>query len=63
MNGTGAEWQRFCLKMMWKMDKCMGLLKNYVRVAAKYDPLLIGEVKEVQLTDINEMGLMGVEEA
>lgn len=40
-----------------------GFTQNYVRVTAKYDPLLINELKNVQLTGINEKGLMEVEEA
>ncbi|NVK83575.1 MAG: tRNA (N(6)-L-threonylcarbamoyladenosine(37)-C(2))-methylthiotransferase MtaB, partial [Cytophagia bacterium] len=36
--------------------------ENYVRVAAKYDPLLINELKTVQLTQINEKGVVEVEE-
>jgi threonylcarbamoyladenosine tRNA methylthiotransferase MtaB len=40
-----------------------GFTQNYVRVVAKYDPLLINELKEVKLVQINEKGLMEVEEA
>ena len=40
-----------------------GFTENYVRVAAKYDPLLINELKTVQLTKINEKGFVEVEEA
>lgn len=40
-----------------------GFTENYVRVTAKYDPLLINELKTVLLTRINENGLMEVEEA
>lgn len=43
--------------------KMHGFTQNYVRVVAKYDPLLINELKEVKLTQINEKGLMEVEEA
>jgi threonylcarbamoyladenosine tRNA methylthiotransferase MtaB len=39
-----------------------GFTENYVRVTAKYDPLLINELKTVQLTGINAKGLMEVEE-
>ena len=39
-----------------------GFTENYVRVTAQYDPLLINELKTVQLTGINEKGLMEVEE-
>ena len=40
-----------------------GFTENYVRITAKYDPLLINELKTLQLTGINEKGLMEVEEA
>jgi threonylcarbamoyladenosine tRNA methylthiotransferase MtaB len=40
-----------------------GFTGNYIRVAAKYDPLLINELKKVVLTDINEKGHAEVEEA
>ncbi|MDF9797207.1 threonylcarbamoyladenosine tRNA methylthiotransferase MtaB [Catalinimonas alkaloidigena] len=40
-----------------------GFTENYVRVTAKYDPLLINELKPVKLTKLNEDGLMEVEEA
>ncbi|GGZ26908.1 tRNA (N(6)-L-threonylcarbamoyladenosine(37)-C(2))-methylthiotransferase MtaB [Echinicola pacifica] len=33
-----------------------GFTENYIRVAAKYDPLLINEVKKVTLWEINERG-------
>jgi len=39
-----------------------GFTENYVRVAAKYDPLLIGELKTVQMTHINDNGYMEVTE-
>ena len=39
-----------------------GFTENYVRVVAKYDPLLVNELKQVQLTTINEDGLVEVEE-
>lgn len=39
-----------------------GFTENYVRVTAKYDPLLINELKSVKLTQINDTGLMEVEE-
>lgn len=39
-----------------------GFTENYVRVTAKYDPLLINELKPVKLTKINDAGLMEVEE-
>jgi len=39
-----------------------GFTENYVRVAAKFDPLLINEIKKVKLTAINSDGLVEVEE-
>ena len=30
-----------------------GYTKNYIRVTAKYDPLLVNELKEVRLIQIN----------
>ncbi|MBX0332070.1 tRNA (N(6)-L-threonylcarbamoyladenosine(37)-C(2))-methylthiotransferase MtaB [Pontibacter sp. HSC-14F20] len=39
-----------------------GWTENYVRVAAKYDPVLVNETKQVRLTSINEQGLMEAEE-
>lgn len=39
-----------------------GFTRNYVRVAAKYDPLLINEVKPVKLVTVNEAGLMEIAE-
>lgn len=39
-----------------------GFTENYVRVSAKYDPLLINEVKPLQLTGLNANGLMEVAE-
>ena len=39
-----------------------GFTENYVRVTAKYDPVLVNELKPVQMTRINEQGLMLVEE-
>ena len=38
-----------------------GFTENYVRVAAKYDPMLINELKTVELKSINERGLVEVE--
>jgi threonylcarbamoyladenosine tRNA methylthiotransferase MtaB len=42
--------------------KMEGFSENYVRVVAKYDPLLINELKDVKLTSINTEGLVEVEE-
>ena len=39
-----------------------GFTENYIRVAAKYDPILINELKKVRLTAINEQGLVEVED-
>lgn len=39
-----------------------GFTDNYVRVVAKYDPMLVGELKEVKLTGVNADGVMEVEE-
>ncbi|MFP4090348.1 MAG: tRNA (N(6)-L-threonylcarbamoyladenosine(37)-C(2))-methylthiotransferase MtaB [Cyclobacteriaceae bacterium] len=39
-----------------------GFTENYVRVTAKYDPLLINELKKVKLSHINATGLVEVEE-
>jgi threonylcarbamoyladenosine tRNA methylthiotransferase MtaB len=39
-----------------------GFTPNYVRVTAKYDPLLINELKTLQLISINEKGTVEVME-
>lgn len=39
-----------------------GFTENYVRVTAKYDPLLINELKRLQLTELNAEGHMEVRE-
>ncbi|HAA17278.1 MAG TPA: tRNA (N(6)-L-threonylcarbamoyladenosine(37)-C(2))-methylthiotransferase MtaB [Cytophagales bacterium] len=39
-----------------------GFTRNYVRVAAKYDPILVNETKPVLLTEVNAQGLMEVTE-
>lgn len=39
-----------------------GFTENYVRVAAKYDPILINELKRVKLTSISEKGPVLVDE-
>ncbi len=39
-----------------------GFTENYVRVSAKYDPMLINELKVVELKSINENGLVEVNE-
>lgn len=38
-----------------------GYTENYVRVATKYDPLLINEIKKLRLTSINANGYVEVE--
>ena len=35
-----------------------GFTENYIRVAAKYDPLLVNEIKTIKLVSINEKGLV-----
>jgi threonylcarbamoyladenosine tRNA methylthiotransferase MtaB len=40
----------------------LGFTENYVRVAVKYDPLLVNETKKVQYTHLNANGHMEVEE-
>ena len=39
-----------------------GWTENYVRVVAKYDPVLVNEAKHVRLTQLNAAGLMEAEE-
>ena len=40
-----------------------GFTENYVRVSARYDPLLINETKRVMLKSIDPNGVVEVEEA
>jgi len=40
----------------------LGFTENYVRVAVKYDPLLINETKKIQFDHLNDTGLMEVTE-
>ena len=40
-----------------------GFTENYVRVVAKYDPLLVNELKHVELVEINPNGTVDVREA
>jgi threonylcarbamoyladenosine tRNA methylthiotransferase MtaB len=42
--------------------KMEGFTENYIRVVAKYDPLLINELKALRLHRLNAEGLMEVEE-
>ncbi len=40
-----------------------GFTENYIRVAVKYDPMLVNELKPLLLTKVNAEGLMEAEEA
>ena len=40
-----------------------GFTDNYIKVKAKYDPLLVGELKQIQLLDIDTDGLVNIAEA
>ncbi|MEO5602141.1 MAG: tRNA (N(6)-L-threonylcarbamoyladenosine(37)-C(2))-methylthiotransferase MtaB [Cyclobacteriaceae bacterium] len=40
-----------------------GFTDNYIRVTAKYDPILVNEMKRVKLISINTKGLVEAEEA
>jgi threonylcarbamoyladenosine tRNA methylthiotransferase MtaB len=42
--------------------KMQGFTENYVRVCAKYDPLLINEKKQISLVSINDKMIVEVEE-
>lgn len=39
-----------------------GFTENYIRVTAKYDPVLINDMKKVRLASINDKGTVEVEE-
>ncbi len=39
-----------------------GFTQNYIRVSAKYDPVLVNDLKVVKLTSINSKGTVDVEE-
>ena len=39
-----------------------GFTPNYIRVAARYDPLLVGELKRLRLTTVNPQNVMEAEE-
>lgn len=39
-----------------------GFTDNYIRVSARYDPILVNEIKRIKLVSINEKGLVDVEE-
>ncbi|MDN3670111.1 tRNA (N(6)-L-threonylcarbamoyladenosine(37)-C(2))-methylthiotransferase MtaB [Echinicola jeungdonensis] len=40
--------------------KMHGFTENYIRISAKFDPLLINEIKKVTLNEINEKGTVEV---
>jgi threonylcarbamoyladenosine tRNA methylthiotransferase MtaB len=40
-----------------------GFTENYIRVTAKYDPILINDLKKLKLAGINSDGLVELEEA
>ena len=42
--------------------KMHGFTENYIRVTAKYDPMLINELKKVKLTGLDAAGLVEVED-
>jgi len=42
--------------------KMHGWTENYIRVAAKYDPILINELRQATLSSLNEKGIVEVEE-
>lgn len=39
-----------------------GFTENYIRVAATYDPMLVNELKSVKLLEMNENGLISIDE-
>jgi threonylcarbamoyladenosine tRNA methylthiotransferase MtaB len=39
-----------------------GFTRNYVKVRAKYDPLLVNDLKEIKLVDIAEDGDVNISE-
>jgi threonylcarbamoyladenosine tRNA methylthiotransferase MtaB len=39
-----------------------GFTENYIRVVAKYDPVLINEIKTIRLTGVNQFGTVDIEE-
>lgn len=40
-----------------------GFTENYIRIAAKYDPVLVNEIRNVRLSAINDRGLVEIEES
>ncbi len=43
-------------------NRMFGFTENYIRVEAKYDPVLVNEIKTVHLTEINDNGHVEIEE-
>jgi threonylcarbamoyladenosine tRNA methylthiotransferase MtaB len=39
-----------------------GFTENYIRVTAKYDPMLVNELKKYRLASVNSKGLVELEE-
>lgn len=39
-----------------------GFTENYVKVTAKYDPLIVGELRKVRLTEVDENSIMHAED-
>jgi threonylcarbamoyladenosine tRNA methylthiotransferase MtaB len=39
-----------------------GYTENYVRVKAKYDPILVNEIKQVKINSVTSNGVCDVEE-
>ncbi|MEM6522284.1 MAG: tRNA (N(6)-L-threonylcarbamoyladenosine(37)-C(2))-methylthiotransferase MtaB [Bacteroidota bacterium] len=52
--------------VLWENDQeegmMLGFTSNYVKVAAKYDPLRINEIEEVSLREINSYGRIEVDQ-
>ncbi|SMO77817.1 tRNA (N(6)-L-threonylcarbamoyladenosine(37)-C(2))-methylthiotransferase MtaB [Solitalea koreensis] len=40
-----------------------GFTRNYIKVSAKYDPVLVNELRQVKLTEINDEGDVNITEA
>ena len=45
-----------------EVGRMHGFTENYIRVAAKYDPLLLNEIKTVTLSEINDKGTVELRE-
>lgn len=56
--------KEFCVLFENDIENGMmhGFTENYIRVTARYDPVLINEIKKVQLTAISEKGLVEINE-